>query len=78
VPSGRRFSVSRIDGYGFRKSYRPFLFFVGGLDMPKKDGSSSIKTIEQVRAATLADIQRITEKLSPKDTQINRSILANR
>jgi hypothetical protein len=46
--------------------------------MPKKDGSSSIKTIEQVRAATLADIQRITEKLSPKDTQINRSILANR
>jgi hypothetical protein len=31
--------------------------------MPKKEGSSSIKTIEQVRAATLADVLRIAEKL---------------
>ena len=40
--------------------------------MPKKDGSSSIKTIEQVRVATLADVQRKTQKLhvdSSKDSQ---------
>jgi hypothetical protein len=27
--------------------------------MPKKDGSSSIKTIEQVREATQADVKRV-------------------
>jgi hypothetical protein len=30
--------------------------------MPKKDGSSSTKTIEQVRESTQTDVKRILEK----------------
>ena len=58
-----------------------FLFLWEAIPMTKKDCSSNIKTIEEVRKATLADVQRIAEKLhiaSSKNAQTNRSILTNR
>jgi hypothetical protein len=69
----RRFPVSRIDRYGYGKFYRPIPFFMEVFGMPKKDGSSR-KTIEQVRSATLADIQRIAEKLlrAHRSTEVSR------
>jgi hypothetical protein len=48
--------------------------------MAKKDGSSNIKTIEQVREATQADVKRVkstppTEASVRKQLEDNRSIL---
>jgi hypothetical protein len=62
--------------------YRPFQLFVAGYRMPKKNnGSSNIKSIEEVRAATLADVKRITNTPSraaseQKHLKDSRSILA--
>ena len=46
--------------------------------MPKENGSSNIKNIEQVRAATIADVKRIAEKsidTCRKSVKSNRRIL---
>jgi hypothetical protein len=66
---------------GSRKSYRSFPIFVAGLLMTKKDGSSKQKSIEEVRAATQADVKRITNTPARvaserKHVKNSRSILA--
>jgi hypothetical protein len=45
-------------------------------DMPKKNGSSNRMTIEQIRAATRADVKRILDKPPVSKSPKNRSILA--
>jgi hypothetical protein len=72
--------VSRIQGWIPASPTDYFIPLWQAYHMPKKKVPSNIKNIEQVRAATIADVKRITEKSidtvpTGKSMKNNRSIL---